>query len=114
MARAFVHGRLSAGQNTSAHHEDHAKCRLGMAAYWLLTLAIGPVSNDHRPPTCRNVSTKPWSDSRQGGISGKKAKPMSARPVVNASVLRHSGYRALSVRNSHTMATMVTMKWALP
>src|SRR3954447_12954802 len=99
-----------AGQNTSVHQVDQAKWRLGMAAYWLLTLAIGPESNDHRPPTCRSVSTKPWSVIKRGGISGMKANPISANPVVKASVLRHSGYLALSRRNSHTMATIVTMK----
>src|SRR5256885_3366231 len=102
-----------AGQNTAAHQVAQAKWRLGMAAYWLLTLAMGPESNDHSPPTWRSVSTKPWSAISRGGMSGKKANPISASAVVNASVLRHNGYRALSRRNSHTMATMVTMKWAL-
>ena len=47
-------------------------------------------------------------------MSGKNAKPIRARPVVAASVLRHSGYRSGILRNRYTRATTVTMKWAEP
>ena len=85
-----------------------------MAAYWLLTFDIAPESNDHSPPTDLRVSTKPWSAISRGGISGKKAKPMRAKPVVMARVLRQSGYRVLSRRNNQMRAITLTMKWALP
>src|SRR4051795_10935554 len=90
MASAFVHHRLHDGQNTHAHHSDHAKWRLGMAAYWFDTLLIGPEWNDHRPPTESSVSTNPWP-MRRGGIKGNNANPIRANAVVNASVFRHSG-----------------------
>src|SRR4051812_16282744 len=87
----LAHGRPSvAGHSTSTHHVDQAKCRLGIAAYWLDTAFIVPESNDHRPPYLASVSTNPYdAGSSRGGISGKKANPISASAVVKASVLRH-------------------------
>ena len=62
-----------------------------MAAYWLDTSFTAAEEKFHSPPTTRSVSTKWYSGgSRRGGSSGKKEKPMRARPVVMASVLRQS------------------------
>src|SRR3954463_278402 len=113
MASARAHGRFNDGRNTRAHHDDQPKWRLGIAAYWLDTPCIGPDSKDQSPPMWSRGSTKPMP-IRRGGISGKNVKPISASPVVKASVLRHSGYRSGWRRKSHTSATIVTMKWADP
>ena len=40
-------------------HDDQAKWRLGMAAYWFEIFSMAPLSKDHRPPKRASVSTKP-------------------------------------------------------
>jgi hypothetical protein len=57
----------------------------------------------------RSVAAPPpyrQSQSSLGGISGNRLKPMSARPVVNASVLRQSRYTVGHRRNSTTSTTI--------
>jgi hypothetical protein len=54
------------------------------------------------------------SSSRRGGISGKRAKPTMASPVVKARLLRHWGKTPGRFRNSNANTTMVTKKWAVP
>jgi hypothetical protein len=52
-------GLRTPGNSTSADQLDQAKCRLGIAAYWLEIFCMVPESNDHSPPNFCRVSTKP-------------------------------------------------------
>ncbi len=71
-----------------------------MAANWLEILLTAPELNDQNAGSLARVSSKPklwWMNpyasgvSSRGGMSGKNAKPMSARPVAMPMVLRHRG-----------------------
>src|SRR5947209_6950429 len=64
-----------------------------MAAYWLLTFDMAPESNDHKPPTCFSVSTKPWSVSRRGGVEGGDGEGRPHRPHPGAGTGGNGGGR---------------------
>ena len=49
-ASTLAHRARTAGTSTSADHDDQAKWRLGMAAYWFEILWTAPESNDQRAP----------------------------------------------------------------
>src|SRR4051794_12760021 len=117
--------------STSAHHVDHPVCIEGIAAYWFERSATAPLSNDHSPPNSASVSTTPYpwqsttccswhapyfdvSPSSRGGMSENEANPISASPVIAASVLRHAEYRSGWRTNMSASAATVTTKCAVP
>ena len=63
----------------------------------------------HAPPYSSHGSS-----SRRGGISGNRAKPTIARPVMIARLLRQTGNTPGRFQNSRTNTASVTTKWAVP
>jgi len=58
-ASTFTQTCSTRGTVAHAHHNAHAQCTLGIAAYWFEILLTAPELNDQNAGSFASVSTKP-------------------------------------------------------